>query len=552
MIELKAWQYVYGYGKSGFETLGYSKAGLSQDQVFEIQSRVAPRGKLVEAGRRWEFFRLQDGRSVFVQAVPRGERDSSYRGGAFVAHGFVLSKESFREIEFNPFAVFSTAPFISTQDKLLGEIAPDRNIPATALQIPPNRAQSVVIEQAWTAEQLLDLANLALCAEALRDRNTSVAFVGPFIDTIRTLSTVTMLLPPDRRSLLSFNTSFDGCNPVGNYFWGVGFAERPTETRYLVVDTASHDIGGSASGGAKFEGPYANWLRQVVTDRGPLEAVRWSKPAWLLHRLLEQDQGALSSAGEVDLQFAACFLDLNRPAVDNLVESAVRAQVPAVLLSAVCAGVERRYTHDLAKLQAALNGFPGDQLADIVFEHFTELSPSQVSKAEGRAVGKLAKSTANAKLRALAAAWHQDLRQLAHAGAQIACTDYCRVAAHALRDRILSVSELLVPGQAACLLAALSSNLPASQVLEVCRVLIRQGQTDALKHLASRLAYMRSLDLVRLERLVRDVAVPIAFQTALNATRERAARNRPDLLGTLHSFLSARRQKQEEDLDESL
>ncbi len=247
-MDVQAYQHIYANvekeqsptARGGFQTLFYSRAGLTEVDVEEIEARVLYYPS-EDAPVKQVFFRTPVGNVVVGQVVPLPEPDSAGRGGRYLAHCFIFTPEAFARIDGDPFRVLAAAPFVTTVEGALalGDMATG-DIPAAALCM--SDIPCATLEGTWPKEMLKRLVLAGLQAERMAEGRKLLAIVGTPEETRAVLRTAMLAVPTARRGACPFDTYFYRCNPVATYCWAVGLPEAPPNPNYLAVECAKQSV----------------------------------------------------------------------------------------------------------------------------------------------------------------------------------------------------------------------------------------------------------------------------------------------------------------------
>ena len=117
-ISVQACQHIYAsvehdqspHNRSGFQTLFYTRSGLTETEVEDIEARLLYFASESEPIKRASFS-ISTGKRVVAQIVPLAEADVHHRGGRYLAHSLIFAPEVFLGFGANSFRVFRSFAF---------------------------------------------------------------------------------------------------------------------------------------------------------------------------------------------------------------------------------------------------------------------------------------------------------------------------------------------------------------------------------------------------------------------------------------------------------
>ena len=310
---MTAWQHIYANlerdrsptKRAGFQTLFYSRDGLSENDVAEIEERVFYVFGEPNPVKR-VFFRLKSDKVCIGQVVPVAGRDAAGREGLYIAHTLIFPTAVFQEMEINPIDYFnanlfvtSLAEAISSGDTDSGNINP----------VEVNLAPSPALDPAWDGAVFRKLAQLAINHEALRSDGSALALVGPAQEIEKTLASILLVVPPQLLTCCTFDTFFErGGNLSFTYCWCAGFLTRPRKPIYCVVDTVDKTI----IGPDKHTNPattYGRWVDARLASNNLQDIVINKREAFEIARSLDTPAIDPNILASFDAALVASVLD---------------------------------------------------------------------------------------------------------------------------------------------------------------------------------------------------------------------------------------------------
>src|SRR5262245_40571569 len=186
MSTIQAWQHIYSnvekeqspQKRGGFQTLFYSKAGLTEAEVEEMETRLLYFASKVEPVKRL-FFTTSTGKGVVAQLVSVPSPDQYGRGGRYLAHSLVFDPATLSQFEIDPFRIFRHFTFATTvaEALALGEFQTGDIRPVT-LQLSPAAGSDLSAAKPWPLPELKKLTMLALRVEQQGQQRNAITVTG--------------------------------------------------------------------------------------------------------------------------------------------------------------------------------------------------------------------------------------------------------------------------------------------------------------------------------------------------------------------------------------
>jgi len=228
-------------GMAGYQTLGYTRELVTQDESRAIESRVqdAPaQGCKV----RWQSYRLSPRRHVITRVVLIPEPDEFGRRGRFFTHSLICDAND--EQHFGEMLCDLLRPrnFSQSLEQVLAyDGLKTGNLPPASID-----ADAGWIDEAWRAtrgwsgEQLHRLFLLMGEPRRLVEAGECVALVGSEEQILDALKVAFLLTPVASRGLCSFDTNASGGARSGIILWGRGAATAGSAS--YVLDAARRHV----------------------------------------------------------------------------------------------------------------------------------------------------------------------------------------------------------------------------------------------------------------------------------------------------------------------
>jgi len=520
MITVKAYQHIYSNveqaqspgGRGGFQTLFYTRSGLSEAEVSEMEGRLLYFSSKVEPVKRL-FFTLSGGKGVTAQITALAEPDQFGRKGRYLAHSLIFEPDELLRFQADPFRVFRAFSFVSTVADALaqgnfqtGDIAPLK------LTLSEKLAGNLKAAQPWPLAELKKLALLALRVEQQTRQRNAVTFSGSEAQIEEALEAAFLALPTALRPQCSFDTYFYRCNLVAAYFWAIGFPQPPARIKFALVNGANRRVEGEVL--AQPQTAYEHWALFAIQS-GRLEYLaRQKDAAFALAEWLEGRPHNQAHFAAVAPELISALFEVNPKAVQAALRRRMEKLLPPLLVERAVDIIFRR-TKALSLYQHLQQGFTASQLADAVYQSYAAQSFEEPPKKEVRALETFLKRLKHPPLRVLWAYWDNPRKQLPKALAQADETTYRRFVEAALRLRLLEPLDLLAPGQGDAFLD-LYLQTGEEDWVELVKALLEVEEMACLSRLTENVSQFSEQDLRRVAKLLaREDKVPALFQQAV-------------------------------------
>jgi GTPase-associated protein 1, N-terminal domain type 2 len=224
-------------GQAGYQTLFYTRALLTPEEVRVIERRVQYSAAR-SSKAKWQSYRLSDQRHVISRIVPIPEPDEFGRRGRYLTHSLICDVDGQR-FDAIIFGLLRGQNFLSSLDKVLAASAVKTGDAQTITVDTGNEwiNEDMSCLRSWSSEQLNQLYMLMSDPRQLIGQGQHVTLVGNEEQILEALKVAFLLTPAAARKYCSFDTNASGSDaPSQVTFWG-----RGSET----AGSSSHVIDGA-------------------------------------------------------------------------------------------------------------------------------------------------------------------------------------------------------------------------------------------------------------------------------------------------------------------
>ena len=520
MPSVQAWQHIYSnvekerspHRRGGFQTLFYTHAGLTEDEVEDMESRLLYFPSKVEPVKRL-FFTTTSGKGVVAQIVFLPTPDQYGRGGRYLAHSLVFAPETLAQIEADPFRVFHQFRFITSVDQALaqGDFAAG-DIPVVILDLPAGSSDEVAAAGGWSESELKKLALLALRANRQAHERQAITVTGVPAQIEQALAAAFLAVPTSQRPICAFDTYFYRCNLVATYFWAVGLPEPPVSIKFAHVDGATRQVRGELA--SQPDTAYERWVMQVIETGRLADLACQRNHAFALGEWLDGRMYDLSLLNAAPNELIAAMFKVSSSSVQAQLRSQVRKKLPPALVDRAAQRVYQQ-SSELTLYRQLRQGFELSQLLESLYESYAEQEFVQPPRAEIKALEEVLAQTHHSLLNLFVVYWAKR-KHLPKALAQVAESDYRRFGQIALKQGLLKPVDLFAPGRSDIFLDLYLDQQKVDDLVEVVEALLKAGETAGLTRLTGLVAGLPARELKKLEQLIDDYAnVPTQFRQAV-------------------------------------
>jgi hypothetical protein len=520
MTTILAWQHIYSnvekeqspQGRGGFQTLFYTHAGLTEDEVEEMESSLLYFPSKVEPIKRL-FFTTSTGKGVAAQIVFLPNPDQYGRGGRYLAHSLVFAPEALAQFEVDPFRVFRQFSFVTTVDEALaqGDFRTG-DIPTISLELPSSLAGELKAAGQWPTPELKKLTLLALRAEQQARKREAVTFTGEPTQIEYALEAAFLAAPVLLRSRCTFDTYFYRCNLVATYFWAIGLPEPPVSIKFVQVDSQSRRVQGDVPGYP--ETAYERWVIQAI-DAGELdEIVRYRDNAFALGEWLDGRAYDLSLLSAAPSDLITTVFKASPESVQGMLRRQIRKKLPASLVDRVAHHIYQQAT-ELVLYRQLRQGFELPPLLDVLYESYAARNFEEPPRQEIKDLEELLQKVDHPLLNLFLAYWISPRKQLPKMLERAEEADYGQFGRIVLKLGLLKPLNLLVPGRGDAFLDLyLTSGM--DNLVDLTERLLEVKETACLSRLSSYVSPLSGKELKKLSRLIEEQAgAPESFRLAV-------------------------------------
>ncbi len=520
MPTIQAWQHIYSnvekeqspHRQGGFQTLFYSKAGLTPTEVEEMESRLLYFPSQVEPVKHL-FFSTSTGKGVIAQIVALPDPDQFGRKGRYLAHSLVFAPENLAQIEADPFRVLDRFTFISSvNDALQRGNFQTGDIPPVSLSLPPDSTAQLAAARSWSPAELSKLALLALRVDRQAQNREAITVSGEPDEIENALAAAFLAAPAVLRPRCSFDTYFYRCNLVATYFWAIGLPEPPASARFALVNGGTRQVTGDGS--AQPETAYERWAVAVISAGRLDELTRQRDGAFALAEWLEGRDHVASLLDAAPREVIEGVWEVNPAAVQARLRREVGEQLPPVLVQRVADQLYRN-TASLTLYQQLRRGLTLAQLLEALYAGYAETAFKEPPGDELKALEKVLSQAQHPLLSLFVAYWRNPRQRLPQALDQADDTAYRQFVEAALRLKLLDPLSLLSRSKVDAFLELyLAAGVENGD--DLVEALLKLDASAALARLNGYLTRLPAKELRRIADLVEDFPdIPASFQTVL-------------------------------------
>ncbi len=520
MTTVQAWQHIYSNvekdqspkGRGGFQTLFYSQAGLTEDDISEMEGRLLyfP-AKATEPIKRL-FFNTASGKAVVAQIVVLPDPDQYGRKGRYLAHALAFTPEDFAKFEADPFRVFRSFKFFTVVSDVLaqGDFATG-DIGSVTLQV-SDVAQDVQAAESWSTAELKKLMLLALRVESQTVNREAITFSGEPSAIEEALEAAFLAVPTVLRPQCIFDTYFYKCNLVATFYWSIGLLDAPASIKFASVDSVARKVQGEIS--LQPVTAYERWGLNML-DGGKLETLAAQRnqafgvSEWLDGRKYDE---ALLDATETDVILSV--FDVNAESVQSMLRKRVDEHLPDALIERTSDFIYHE-NKPLTIYQYLREGFALSDLVEALYLSYEATRFQDPSRGEVKALQSVLEKSNHNLLQLFMALW-RGRRELPEALQKAEDVDYEKFVDLVLKFELTKPLELLVPNRATLFLNHYLTTTVADWVGLVKKLLEVEAFSD-LSRIIPNLPHLSRKELNGVKRLTTDQdQIPVEFSTALD------------------------------------
>lgn len=520
MPTIQAWQHIYSnvekeqspHRQGGFQTLFYSKAGLTSAEVEEMESRLLYFPSQVEPVKHL-FFSTSTGKGVVAQIVALPDPDQFGRKGRYLAHSLVFAPETLAQIEADPFRVWGRFTFItSINDALQRGNFQTGDIPPVSLSLPPDSAVQLAAARSWPPAELSKLALLALRVDRQTQNREAITVTGEPDEIEKALAATFLAAPAVLRPRCSFDTYFYRCNLVATYFWAIGLPEPPASARFALVNGGTRQVTGNGS--SEPETAYERWAVAVIAAGRLDELPRQRDEAFAVAEWLDGRDYEERLVEAAPREVIEAVFEVNPAAVQARLRREVGEQLPPALTQRVADQLYRQMS-GLTLYQQLRRGFTLAQLVEALYASYAEAAFKEPAGDELKALEKVLSQTDHPLLSLFVAYWRNPRQRLPQALEQADQVAYRQFVETSLRLKLLDPLSLLNRSKVDAFLELyLATEIENGD--DLVEALLKLDASATLAYLNSYLTRLPAKELRRIADLVEDRRdIPDSFEAAL-------------------------------------
>jgi len=497
-------------GIGGYQTLFYTHDVLNEDEVELIEQHLLYYPAFDNPVKK-VFFSLETGKVALAQIVALPGADSRGRKGRYLAHALVFAEDEFIRQRLNPLAIFKHFAFIRQPDMALGDFTTG-NITSIKLETEP--APNTIPSQQWDKSSLEQLTLYALRAATMAEEGKALAIIGSPAEVEQVLETALFAVPSVLRSNCSFDSFFYKCNFVATYFWAVGLMENPTNRRFIQFDAVQHKFQEEVALSA--DTAFERWMVDRLRADKIAEMARDKEIAFSLCAWLEQKLSIQMLPESVPVETLTSVFKVNPELLKKRVYDSLTQILPAVLVDKIFYDVNPLEVSS-ARYAELRRGFAIKPLLDLLFQALTQPNAGQAQSPIITALGEVLPRAGHPALEMLLSGWIGKWEILQTSLSQLTEDEYRQIVTRLLRCEDLLPLSLLVPARGSVFVNCYLSLVQPPQIADLVKILLRNGEAEALTPLRSFLTALTSRELRALQKTVAAYdGVPEAFTTALD------------------------------------
>ena len=410
MPTLTTWQHIYSNveasqspsNRGGFQTLFYSKEGLTPDDVRHIEHRVFYLPGTKKTTKRF-FFSLPSGHLVFGSVIPLFQRDDAGRTGIHLAHSLIIPRSAFEASPFHPLHFFQFAPFATTLEPLLatGDLT-SGSIDAVTFDIP---AVSAKIQSNWPSKDLLAFLYHVLHRASQPSEHHAIALIGSSQAIESTLNDVLSLVPHEYLPTCSFDTVFQGGGDVRRTpYWAVGLDSPPRQSYYTVIDLERPTLHRPKNPLSLYE----KWVETILEKEDVETVIQQKDIAFSFCQFMEGKRADFPTTSPV---IAESVFRLNESLAASRLQSALLEKTPAELAERIFNTFSKQLSVE-QKLQVLASGIDKADLLDQLYLAYSSTEFKKPGRPERAALNNVLDPSVHPLLSLVSSCWEKDTASL--------------------------------------------------------------------------------------------------------------------------------------------
>ncbi len=522
MPDIQAWQHIYSnvekeqspQQRGGFQTLFYTKAGLTEVDISEMEGRLLyfPDKSEAEPVKRL-FFSTASGKGVVAQIVPLPAPDQYGRKGRYLAHALVFAAADVARFGANPFRIFRHVTFFESIEQALAQgDFESGNIAPVTVSVPETTTGDVEAAGQWAGAELKKLALLALRAEEQTEGRQATTLAGEPAQIEAALEAAFLAVPTPLRPRCTFDTYFYRCNLVATFYWAIGLLEAPVSIKFVLVEAGARQVRGEPP--TEPETAYERWALAKIEAHQLADIARQREAAYALGQWLDRQMSDEALPAAPSESLVSDLFGVNGPAVRSFLGQRIGEVLPAALVARAVDSVYRQ-AEPPALYRQLREGFAVERLLAALYDSYQAQSFAEPPPAELKALEQLLETTPQPLLALFVAYWRSPRRRLPAALEAADDETYRQFGQIALNLELVEPMRLLRPGRGAMFLDLYLAS-EGKEWSDLVAALIEAGEARHLGRLSGRVGIWSGRELTRVAKLIDDqAAVPESFKDAV-------------------------------------
>ncbi len=376
-------------GHRGFQTISYSRSGISQADLTILENRsqyIAGEQEII----KYQYYTLPDEKVVISRTVPLPEPDEFGRRGRYLTHNLIITTMEFASTEYCPLGFIQNKNFISRVEDAFGNVNQDKgNVPSKIIEgVDVWQDRALQVARFWPEDQLMKLARIGWQATQLQKNKRGIRLIGSTQQILETLAIIFLLTAPQKRSKLTFDTFVNGCDWSRDWpFWVWGDEKADQGNKYIVIDTANHHVDAELL--SNEDTPYENW---IATQSIPNKLENFNvhrNPALQLDMVIQGKQISNSLLINIEPAFVADFARINSKAISEKIITSISG-LSNQLVSDILSTIK---TNPQNYLQWLVTGVNKTSLAELFYQLILKNVKYPLTPSDRKILGNLAKES---------------------------------------------------------------------------------------------------------------------------------------------------------------
>jgi len=511
-------------GRPGYQTLFYTKAALSEDDVDCIEGRLLYYPPSENHFKR-VFFGIPSGKIVLARLAPLAGKDSAGRGGRYMAHALIVEMADATKSDADLLSLFSEFQFLDTLDDALkkGDFS-EGDIQAESVELSPAGQGAPNLAQV-RPDQLAGLLLLGAKVEQLKAESKTVGLTGTGEEILKALKIMTAAVPAELKAECSFDDFFHKCNLVATYFWAVGLPEIPANNlKFIPIDAAELKFAGTPLQPSTI---YEKWIDFVVQE-GAL--VKISEEKETAHEVCKWLDGTISEHSLSDEESVSVFIDLLNADKQSTMKFALKKLencFPPLLAELILPHILERLSKGEMYKELRKGFDSSEKTLDLLYAHLAASSDIPGGKVINE-VEELLKKFQHQGLMLLYCAWKNKTKELREILEKMGESEYREALKPLVRIKKIKPWILVVAGHADAFIAAYQKNGLAMPMppLKLVEMLAEIEAPEAAKALENQVKGWPGGQLKKIAKIIeKNPGFPSSFSGAVERRLEDISKN---------------------------